>query len=278
MVPAVRWSPSVAAVATLMVGTACRDSTNPRPNALITPYWAGQGNLYVETNTTGEGLDPDGYTVTVDGTVSLSIATNGNVTFIELSAGDHSVELSGVAPNCAVIGDNPRIVTVLSEDVVGTTFEVSCTGGVGGGGGGGGGVVSITGLGRIGSGSPTPGSDLQTFDFAVSADLTGRFTYSDYGLATDATVPTLRVDPADPETGITAFTPSSSVCGDPSLGAEFDATGRNSMTGGLLGFHVVACDNGPAESGLDFFSVLVPVDGYTRSGNLTGGDIAKSSP
>ena len=62
------------------------------------------GNLTATTSTTGSNLDPDGYTVTVDGTTSQPIATNGNVTFNNLAAGNHTVVLSGVATNCTVGG------------------------------------------------------------------------------------------------------------------------------------------------------------------------------
>src|SRR5207248_741592 len=70
------------------------------------------GNLTVSTSTSGSNLDPDGYTVTVDGGASQTIGTNGSVTFTGLSAGSHSVALSGVAANCSVSGANPPAVTV----------------------------------------------------------------------------------------------------------------------------------------------------------------------
>src|SRR5260370_31061860 len=59
------------------------------------------GNLAVSTSTTGSNVDPDGYTVTVDGGASQPIGTNGSVTFTALPAGDHPAALSGVA------GDSP---------------------------------------------------------------------------------------------------------------------------------------------------------------------------
>src|SRR2546426_227784 len=55
------------------------------------------GNLMVTSSTGGSSLDPDGYTVTVDGTTSQPIATNNStgITFSGLSAGGHSGGLSG---------------------------------------------------------------------------------------------------------------------------------------------------------------------------------------
>src|SRR5207302_1474259 len=84
------------------------------------------GNLTVTTSTTGSNLDPDGYTATVDGGASQSVGTNGSVTFTGLSAGSHSVALSGVAANCSVSGANPQTVTVPSGGTVTASFAVSC--------------------------------------------------------------------------------------------------------------------------------------------------------
>src|SRR5207245_3842209 len=82
----------------------------------------------VTTSTGGSSLDPDGYTVTVDGTTSQPIATNNStgVTFTGLAAGSHSVALSGVAANCTVTSANPQTVTVPSGGTVTAPFTVNC--------------------------------------------------------------------------------------------------------------------------------------------------------
>ena len=140
-------------------------------------------------------------------------------------------------------------------------------------------VGRITGLGQVGTGSQSPGNPVLGFDFDVRADLTGRLAAYDYSdVRYDGSVGSLHVDPADAETGITAFRTSSSACSDPSAGVEFDGIGREDPAGaGLVGFTVVACDNGPAGSGLDFFRLTVPHDGYERSGPVTSGDIVRST-
>ncbi|NIR01351.1 MAG: hypothetical protein GTN78_14325, partial [Gemmatimonadales bacterium] len=79
------------------------------------------------TVTMGTELDPDGYTVTVDGTQSQPVGVNDTVTFPALAAGDHTVTLSGVAANCSVSGENPRTVDVPVDSTGSTTFEVNCT-------------------------------------------------------------------------------------------------------------------------------------------------------
>lgn len=84
------------------------------------------GSLRVEARTSGDPSDNDGYLVTVDDDSTASIDVDGEVTFTDLSEGDHTVLLSEVANNCQVGGSNPRTVTVSSEDTVATTFQVSC--------------------------------------------------------------------------------------------------------------------------------------------------------
>src|SRR3989442_819105 len=87
------------------------------------------GNLTVTSSTGGSSLDPDGYTVTVDGTTSQPIATNNStgITFTGLAAGSHSVALSGVAANCTVTSANPQTMTVPSGGTVTAAFTVNCS-------------------------------------------------------------------------------------------------------------------------------------------------------
>src|SRR6266550_919030 len=87
------------------------------------------GSLRVTTSTSGESLDGDGYTVTVDGSDNRAIGINdGNgVTFSGLSVSSHSVELTGVAANCTVTAPNPRDVAVTAGGTATTAFSVTCT-------------------------------------------------------------------------------------------------------------------------------------------------------
>src|SRR5207247_10634259 len=89
------------------------------------PVGSGSGSLTVTTSTTGYNLDPDGYTVTIDGTNSEPIATNGSVTFTA-PAGANPVALSGVAANCTSRRANPQTVTVTAGGAATTTFAVTC--------------------------------------------------------------------------------------------------------------------------------------------------------
>ena len=99
------------------------------PAPFVVTCAATTGSLTVTTSTSGSDLDPDGYTVTVDGSTSQSITINnsGGVTFSNLSAASHTVALTGVASNCSVGGANPRTVSVTAGGTASTTFTVSCT-------------------------------------------------------------------------------------------------------------------------------------------------------
>ena len=84
------------------------------------------GNLTVNASTSGTNVDPDGYTVTVDGTRSQPVGTNGSVTFTSLAAGNHSVAIGGVASNCSVTTANPQTVSVPSGGTATASAPVNC--------------------------------------------------------------------------------------------------------------------------------------------------------
>ncbi len=84
----------------------------------------------VTTSTIGDDdvLDPNGYVVVLDGGESKNIGVAETVSFFNVPPGDHSVELTDVAGNCAVTGENPRTLTIVDDETVVTTFIVTCNG------------------------------------------------------------------------------------------------------------------------------------------------------
>lgn len=232
-----------------------------------TPTGSGSGTLTVTTSTTGTNLDPDGYTVTIDGSLSQIIAITNDTVSFSGPAGAHPVALSGVASNCAVSDANPRTVTVPAGGTGTTAFSVTC------------GVPqpTVSGTGQIGMGSPTTDSrGVQTFDFNVRADLTGRLTYTDYSdIHPNGQAATLTTDPLnDAATAILAYRNGSQACSDPTRGAEFDAVGRDDEDA-IISYTVIVCDGGPQGSGGDFLSFYAPSKRYGRSGVVTSGDIVQ---
>jgi Tol biopolymer transport system component len=85
------------------------------------------GSIQVTTATTGSSLDPDGYTVSVDGGTPQVIGSNATLALEGLAVGTRSLALSGIAGNCHLDGDNPRTVEV-SQASTTVTFELTCLG------------------------------------------------------------------------------------------------------------------------------------------------------
>jgi hypothetical protein len=84
------------------------------------------GSLEVTTETTGDDIDPDGYTVDLDGEADQAADANGTVTFTGVSEGAHSLTLGGIAANCTVTGDNPVAATVVVGETAAVAFALTC--------------------------------------------------------------------------------------------------------------------------------------------------------
>lgn len=83
--------------------------------------------IEVGASTTGFDLDPDGFTVTVESGGNL-VASLSVPAYIPIEPGSYDVELTDVADNCSVSGDNPRTVEI--PDCLGAIrveFEVVCS-------------------------------------------------------------------------------------------------------------------------------------------------------
>lgn len=95
---------------------------------------AGTGSIQVATTTSATGggeVDPDGYSISVDGQPAQVIGANATLTVDGVAVGSHTVALSGIAGNCAVGGQNPQPVNVLSGSTASLSFEVTCSSGTG---------------------------------------------------------------------------------------------------------------------------------------------------
>lgn len=87
---------------------------------------ATTGSLQVTSSTSGPSSDPDGYTITLDGTQRGALGTSGGVNVDRLTPGSYKVGLSGLVANCQVQGNNPRSVTVVAGESVTAAFAVTC--------------------------------------------------------------------------------------------------------------------------------------------------------
>ena len=86
------------------------------------------GSLEITTATTGPEPDTDGYVITVDDGSQTVIGANATFQLHNVEPGDHSVQLAGVAENCAVAGENPRSIQVEAGKTASLDFVVTCTG------------------------------------------------------------------------------------------------------------------------------------------------------
>src|SRR5437867_6511143 len=152
------------------VSTPDRGSNNPRGVWLITGVGGAVdfslacgswGELFVSTNTSGVDLPAGGYTVSVDGGASQTIAANGNVTFTLLYAASHTVVLSGVAGNCTLTGSNSQQVNVSAGQTTSITFSGSC-------------APIGSGSGTLTATTSTTGSDLDPDGYTVMVGGTSR--------------------------------------------------------------------------------------------------------
>lgn len=85
------------------------------------------GQIEVTVTTTGEDLDPDGYTIDLDGISSRSVAANGSTTFTGVEPGSHTLTLANAASNCTVTSSNPVNTNVTAGSTSNVSFDVECT-------------------------------------------------------------------------------------------------------------------------------------------------------
>ena len=95
--------------------------------AFVITCSANAGSIEVSTTTSGDGTDPDGFTLLLDGADRGTIAVSAISSIAGLAPGSHSIGLTGLAANCQVSGENPRTVTVLAGGTAQVAFAVTCT-------------------------------------------------------------------------------------------------------------------------------------------------------
>jgi hypothetical protein len=110
----------------------CRDSTGP-----AVAQTTGTIEISVSTASASIDIDPDGYSLIVDGQPRQAVGVNVMLTVGALVQGTHLIRLDGVASNCSVRSPNPLSVYVYAGKAHSpVSFSVSCsamgTGGEGG--------------------------------------------------------------------------------------------------------------------------------------------------
>ncbi len=95
---------------------------------------ANVGSIQASNSTTGTDLDPDGYSVTVDGGSAQTMATNASTTFNNVAVGSSrsvAIDPTSVQANCTVSSSNPTSVTVAYDSTSTVSFTISCVANVG---------------------------------------------------------------------------------------------------------------------------------------------------
>lgn len=119
--------PAVAIAITAMLAcggepTAPIAPTSPTPP----PPAAATGSVEASVTTSGANHDPNGYSITLNGTQRLSVGANGSVTFRDVPVGAAELEIAETEFNCRVIGDNPRTLDLVANGTAAAAFQVHC--------------------------------------------------------------------------------------------------------------------------------------------------------
>ena len=106
-------------------------------------------------STSGADPDPDGYLATLDGSgPALLLPVTGSTSFPDVAAGEHSVELSGLASNCTVDAAS-KSVTVVAGATATVGFTVSCS------------AIPVVGSIRVVTSTIGPNPDADGYEFAI---------------------------------------------------------------------------------------------------------------
>jgi hypothetical protein len=83
-------------------------------------------SIQVVTSIEGSPLDQDGYTLSLDGGSGSALGVRDTILFTGITAGDHILELSGLATECQVRGSNPRTVRAVAGGTTQSEFALLC--------------------------------------------------------------------------------------------------------------------------------------------------------
>lgn len=105
------------------------------------PTGPTNGSIRIETTSSGNDLDANGYTIIVDHSQTTPIGLFDHLVFNDLGLGSHRIALADLAANCATSAANPQNIDVVGGDTVTVLFAVTCEAVVPPGGGGGGNLL-----------------------------------------------------------------------------------------------------------------------------------------
>ena len=88
---------------------------------------ATTGTIQITTTTSGVELDADGYSVQIGSGAAQAIGATATLTGEDIDPGTYPVQLTGMAANCTVAGENPRTATVTAGETTTVAFVITCS-------------------------------------------------------------------------------------------------------------------------------------------------------
>ena len=126
-----KWSRRSATALFVVAGLGCGGADAPTPPTTVPALPADAGIVQVTTVTSGVDLDTDGYVVQTDGYWDYTleptpVPTNGIVSLRGIPAGEHTLTLLNVAPNCSGENLDTRPIVVTSKAATRVVFQLAC--------------------------------------------------------------------------------------------------------------------------------------------------------
>lgn len=105
----------------------CGDGATAPPSAEVEKPPPTTVDLTVVVATTGADVDPDGYTLRLDGGPPRAVEPRDTLLLVALDPGEHTLLLENLAPNCLVEGEPSRVLDLSLDSPAPTEqFTVAC--------------------------------------------------------------------------------------------------------------------------------------------------------
>ena len=120
-----RWGRASSAVVCAVATFACAEEPATAPVRQVPPVPV-TGSIVVLASIHGKDPDPDGFQVRVDEGSPRTITSESRALFADMTPGEHTVRVDGIAANCALTDPNPRTVFVVAREVTTVVVTVDC--------------------------------------------------------------------------------------------------------------------------------------------------------
>ena len=126
----IAWNSVATANGTHVLAARARDAAgNEAQSETVTVTVANPvptGALTVTLTLGGDGTDPDGFTVLIDGAQRGTLPSAGAVTIESVDAGSHQVSLGGLGTYCRTTGSGSVSIAITADQTTETAFNVEC--------------------------------------------------------------------------------------------------------------------------------------------------------